>query len=64
MRLKREIQNISHIINELDTDIAPCNEVAEQYGMFCFTTLADANERILYTDLTGEFPIFSYNSNQ
>lgn len=62
VRLTRNTNNI--VKNELDEDIAPCHDTAAQCEVFCFAALANDNERTLYTDLTGKFPIRSYNGNQ
>ena len=58
------MQKISHIINKIDTDIAPCHKVVAQFNMFCFSKIADDNEGTLYTDGTGNFLISLYNGNQ
>ena len=42
----------------------PAQQVCSTIDMFCFATLADANEGTMYTDLTGRFPVMSFKGNQ
>ena len=51
-------------IQENILDLFLPKESHAAYGMFCYATLADANENTLYTDLTGKFPVRSYKGNQ
>jgi hypothetical protein len=47
-----------------DTDMAPNENIDAQCEIYCFAVLADTNEKTIYTDLTGKFPIRSYKGNQ
>ena len=59
----RNNTNMAIIQNKLGTYIAPHHDATTKYEVFCFAALADANERTLYTYLTGKFAIHSYDVN-
>ena len=48
----------------LEEDLHPPQEVNAACELFCFTTLADTNTGTIYTDLTGRFPVQSFQGHQ
>ena len=45
-------------------DMMPRHENNAQCEIYCFAALSDAHEKKIYTDLTGKFPVRSYQGNQ
>ena len=45
------------------SDLLPTEEVclAEEDEIHCYAVLGDKNERTIYSDLTGRFPVESYD---
>jgi hypothetical protein len=44
--------------------MSPTQEVCSLQEMFCFAALANANTGMMYTDLTGAFPVRSFKNMQ
>ena len=47
-----------------DSSMNPTQENLKENDIFCFTVIANVQERTLYTDLTGKFPVRSYSGMQ
>ena len=43
--------------------MAPHQNIVAQCEIYSFAELVDTNEKTIYTDLTGKFPIRSYKSS-
>ena len=56
---RKELEDARKIV----TDMTPTEHVCVAYEdeLYCFTTIGDTNENTIYSNLTGQFPVRSYD---
>ena len=61
----RSTRNNKQAIQDARAEVdamAPTEEICHTQDMFCLAALANMNDGTMYTDLTGQFPVRSYNN--
>ena len=57
--MRQELEDARRIVSDMTPTKHVCS--AHEDNIYCFAAIGDKNENTIYSDLTGQFPVRSYD---